>query len=66
MTAEMQILPPLMLVRIMYIMLNRIYRSILHGALMQLHKLVRWCPPFSIKSTVDDKPFVRKTHSTIR
>lgn len=40
MTAEMQILPPLTLVRIMYIMLNCIYRSILHGALMQLHKLV--------------------------
>ncbi len=55
-----------MLVRIMYIMLNCICRSILHGALMQLQKLVRWCPPFSIKSTVDNKPFVRKTHSTIR
>lgn len=25
-----------------------------------------WCPPFSIKSTVDYKPFVSKTHSTIR
>ncbi len=40
MTAEMQILPLLILVRIMYIMLNYIHGSILHGALMQSQKLV--------------------------
>ncbi len=63
MTTKRQISPYFILVRIMYIMLNCIHGSILHGAFMQ--KSGRWCPPFSIKSTVDYKPFVRKTHSTV-